>query len=569
MKTFADFGIQLGGKSGIEVQTTCPQCSATRRNKTAKCLSVNTEKNVWLCHHCDWRGNLKAGEESPGRRLYVRPDRPLNERKGPWERLSHERGIPVWVFEAEGILCVSAYMPQVEDFTECLAFPYLKNGELVNLKYRALDQKAFRQVAGAEKVLYRQDSIQQERVIITEGEFDALSCVAAGFLSVVSVPDGAPSPNVKNYTAKFTYLDQDPDPFDGVQDIILAVDNDDPGKTLQQELGRRLGVERCRFVTWPDGCKDANDVLKMHGSERLRNCIEQAQPFPAQDVVTVGDTVDAVLQVYYHGHPRGLSTGWDSVDRFYTIQPGQLTIMTGIPGHGKSEWLDALALNLCEEQGWRFAVCSPENAPIELHVAKLLEKVVRKPFRVGPSTRMSPPELGRGLEWLNAHLTFIMPSDALTLSEVIDRATLLVRRQGIRGLIIDPFNEFDHQRPAGQTETEYIGLTLTKIRQWARKWQVAVWLVAHPQKLYRREDGTYPVPTPWDISGSANWRNKADNCITVWRDESISDLPVQIHVQKIRYKHIGTVGMAELRWDRLTGRYTSVLSCEEPHGYAN
>jgi twinkle protein len=150
---------------------------------------------------------------------------------------------------------------------------------------------------------------------------------------------------------------------------------------------------------------------------------------------------------------------------------------------------------------------------------------------------------------------FIMSEDALSIQGVVDRATSLVRRHGIQGLILDPFNEFDHTRERGMTDTEYVGHILGYLKRWARKYQVHVWLVAHPQKLYRREDGTYPIPTPYDISGSSHFRNKADNCITVWRDMDNPDTPVQIHVQKVRFKHIGKVGMAELAWDELTGRY--------------
>jgi twinkle protein len=173
---------------------------------------------------------------------------------------------------------------------------------------------------------------------------------------------------------------------------------------------------------------------------------------------------------------------------------------------------------------------------------------------------MTPHELADGLGWLHESITFVMPEDALTIQGVLDRATILVRRKGIKGLIIDPFNEFDHTRERGQTETEYIGHILGALKRWARKFSVHVWLVAHPQKLYRRDDGSYPIPTPYDISGSAHFRNKADNCLTVWRDMNAPETPVQIHMQKIRFKHIGTTGMAELTWDKRTGRYRSPLA---------
>jgi len=560
--TFTDFKIELHGGSGAEVTTTCPQCSSKRKNSKAKCLSVNTEKGVWICHHCDWRGTLKAGEEQTGRKIYARPvwtDAPPSDSVSAW---FSQRGITQETVIAESIIRKVVYMPQLEDEVSCIAFPYRKHGVVVNVKYRALKDKAFRQEAGAEKIFFRQDRIAREQVVIVEGEIDALSIVQVGIDSVISVPDGAPAPTSKNYTSKFTYLDQEPDPFDGVEKIVLAVDSDEPGQVLQRELGRRLGTDRCYFVTWPKDCKDANDVLLQHDASTLRTCIANAKPFPVQDVVHVCDLTESMFERYLHGVARGISTGWENVNAHYTIQPGQLTVVTGIPGHGKSEWLDALMLNLATLHGWRVAVCSPENSPVELHCEKLVEKIVGLPFRVGPSARMSPGSLDEALTWLDEHWTFIMPEDALTIQGVLDRAQILVRRLGIRALVIDPFNEFDHTRQRGETETEYIGMTLSAIKRWARKWQVHVWLVAHPQKLSRREDGTYPIPTPWDINGSANFRNKADNCLTVWRNEALDGDPIQLHVQKIRFKHVGLIGVVELLWDRRTGRYSEMAPVE-------
>ena len=498
----------------------------------------------------------------PRRKVYRRPEWPQGEQNGPVLSFLEARGIPVAVIQQESILCVQAYLPQLEDTVPCLAFPYVKQGQVVNVKYRALTTKAFRQESGAEKVLYRQDHLTKQTVYIVEGELDALSVVVAGLDAVVSVPDGAPALRTKQYASKFTYLDQDPDPFEGVEKIVLAVDADEPGQVLQRELGRRLGMDRCWFVEWPTDCKDANEVLLTYGPEFLRLCLEQAKPFPVQDVVEVHSLSSRIMERYAHAPARGLSTGWTNVDDFYTVEPGQLTVVTGVPSSGKSEWLDALMLNLALEHDWLFAVCSPENTPVELHVEKLLEKVEGKPIRLGPSDRMSPQEVQDGLTFLQAHLRLIVAEDALTIQGVLDRATVLVRRVGIQGLVIDPFNEFDHTRERGQTETEYIGLVLGAIKRWARKWGVHVWLVAHPQKLFRREDGSYPIPTPYDINGSANFRNKADNCLTVWRDEALPGSPVQIHVQKVRHKHIGKVGMAELEGDVRTGRYSTMTTID-------
>lgn len=563
MKTFTDFGIELQGRSGVEVQTTCPQCSPHRKKPKARCLSVNTEKGVWCCHHCEWTGSLKTGTDQPSQkpRIIIKPAyRPLPP-EGALIDWFLQRSIPPDLLEREGISLMRAYLPQVEAEVPCIGFPYRRGGEVVNVKYRGLDVKAFRQVAGAEKILYRQDSVQPDQAIITEGEVDALSCVVAGFPSVVSVPDGAPAPNAKHLDGKFTFLESDP--LAGVKRIILAVDNDAPGRVLAEELARRLGRDRCYSVQWPADCKDSNDVLREHGVAVLHECLSNPKPWPIEDVVFVQDLAERVAEVYARGLRPGLSTGWGSVDQHYTVEGGQLTIITGIPSHGKSEWLDALLVNLSVLHDWRFGVCSPENWPPELHVIKLAQKFTGKPFREGPQERMQPAELVRTLQWLHEHFYMILPGQKMNVANVFTRATSLVQRYGIRGLVLDPFNEFDHTRPKGMTETEYICDVLGECKRWARQWGVHVWVVAHPQKLYRKDDGTYPVPSPYDISGSAHWRNRADNCLTIWRDQEDETGEVLLYVQKIRHRHVGRQGKIPLWWDRLTGRYEEDLPASQ------
>jgi twinkle protein len=337
------------------------------------------------------------------------------------------------------------------------------------------------------------------------------------------------------------------------------VDNDEPGKTLEAELSRRLGPERCWRVTWPEGCKDANDVLLKYDATTLRECIEEAKPFPLLGILEVQDVVDDLLKLYDGKLAGGLSTGWLTVDQHYTVRPGELTVVTGIPSHGKSQFLDALAVHLATEHDWRIGLCSPENLPIERHVAKLLEQYTGFPFHDGPSLRLPRFELAPALQWLHDHFVFMVPEDsAWSIDDLLKRAKALVQRYGIRGLILDPWNEFDHSRPSSMTETEYISRSLGNIRRFGRYHGVHVWMVAHPQKLYRQDDGTYPVPTPYDISGSAHWRNKADNCLTVWRDEANTSGEVVLYVQKVRFREVGKVGAIPLRWNKVNGRYESV-----------
>jgi twinkle protein len=507
MKTFADFGIELGGRSGVEVQTTCPQCSPLRRKSKARCLSVNTEKEVWVCHHCDWAGTLKGGVEHQAdkRKLIIKPAYQSSGSLPPnlldWFA---KRGIHEAVVTRNRITLQTVYMPQLEEEVPCIAFPYVKVGEVVNIKYRALEPKAFRQVAHAEKTFYGLDDIAGDAAVIVEGELDKLALEVAGINYAVSVPDGAPPAGSKPTDTKFEYLQTCEPLLTRLKKIIIAVDNDEPGKTLEAELSRRLGPERCWRVTWPEGCKDANDVLLKYDATTLRECIEEAKPFPLLGILEVQDVVDDLLKLYDGKLAGGLSTGWLTVDQHYTVRPGELTVVTGIPSHGKSQFLDALAVHLATEHDWRIGLCSPENLPIERHVAKLLEQYTGFPFHDGPSLRLPRFELAPALQWLHDHFVFMVPEDsAWSIDDLLKRAKALVQRYGIRGLILDPWNEFDHSRPSSMTETEYISRSLGNIRRFGRYHGVHVWMVAHPQKLYRQDDGTYPVPTPYDISGSA------------------------------------------------------------------
>ena len=259
------------------------------------------------------------------------------------------------------------------------------------------------------------------------------------------------------------------------------------------------------------------------------------------------------------GMPPGDKTGWPSVDRHYTVVPGQVTIITGWPGSGKSEWLDALLVNL-SFQGWRTAIYSPENQPLEVHTSKLLEKISGLPFGAGPSDRLPRADMTAFLCEMQGKFAFVkMPEGgALSAAKVIDAANgwLEEFKGQKRGLVIDPWNELEHHRPQGISETEYISQTLSHVRNWARANDVHVWIVAHPQKMRREENGKLPVPRPDMISGSQHWWNKADCALTVWRDmEQPDSQNVELHVQKVRFKHVGRPGIVDLQYDRVTGRY--------------
>jgi twinkle protein len=479
------------------------------------------------------------------------------------------RGISESTVRRNRIWTVRNHLPALGAEVDCIAFPYFRAGELVNIKFRALAEKAFAQVRGAEKILYGLDDISDSNgAVIVEGELDKLALEEAGIHNAVSVPDGAPAqvkagePDPED--AKFVWLANCAGYLDRLDRIILAVDNDAPGWALVEELARRLGKERCWRVRWPDSgdvpCKDANEVLLTHGAEVLRECIEAAEPYPIVGLHGVRDFAEETFALYRDGRKRGFSTGWKSLDEFMTIRPGELSVVTGVPGSGKSEFIDALAVNLASACGWRFALCSFENPPGE-QIAKLAEKFSGLPFWDGPTRRMSEADLERAMDWIADRFLLIRFDDeAPTIEAILEKARAAVMRHGIRGLVIDPYNEIEHRRPSNMTETEYVSQLLGMVKRFAQRHGVHVWFVAHPAKLQRESGGSRPVPTLYDISGSANWVNKADLGIVIHREPERDPTRVEILVRKVRFKSVGRIGAAALRWDRITGRYAELVT---------
>ena len=557
--SFSDFGIRVSDTASGEMDVPCPECSPQRKKKNDPCLSVNADDGTWFCHHCGWSGGLKrnpTGRIAPRPKVYARPAPiPKSALSEAALKYLEGRGITKAVAERNGLSSQTAWMPQEGGKVSTICIPYYRDGELINAKYRD-GKKNFRMEKGAERVLFGLDDIDPDGTVIVEGEFDKLACEVAGWENAVSVPDGAPTPDTKNYSGKFDFLDDER--VASVRRWIVAVDNDAPGVRLADELSRRFGREKCLAVEWPEGCKDANDVLIKHGPDALSDALASAKPLPIEGVFTAEDMAGEIEHLYHNGLERGVPTGWRCLDPYYTVRPGEFTVVTGIPNSGKSNWIDALCVNLARDHGWNFAMFSPENQPIADHMARIIEKYVGRPFHDGPTQRMDQTTMDVARRWVADHFNWILPGDDAdwTIDSVLERAAQLVYRHGIRGLVIDPWNEMEHLCPPDQTETQYISQSLKRIRQFGRRYGVHIWVVVHPTKLRKNEKGDYPVPTLYDCGGSAHWRNKADNGISVWRDLSPdSSSEVEIHVGKVRFRQIGKIGMASLDYQKSWAGY--------------
>lgn len=566
----------------------CPECSDTRkpahRKERTFVTTVDYEKAIYHCHHCGISGRtnmtdniVSFGPASSRVRGTFKPEtqssttsqpkpQPLPQSENPLslgtdgQAYLRSRGISIGTAEKYGVYEQDHFIRDQGE-VKCIAFPYIsKDGTHYATKFRSTEDKGFaadgapREFFGLQMFLASSDY----DIIIAEGEIDALSFAEVGHLAV-SIPNGAN----KKFSGEggFDYLWEAKDILDGADRIILALDNDEPGKATAEEIARRLGKARCWRVVWPDGVKDANDILVRNGDsssadaspassgERLRELIDDAEPWPVSGLYDANHFYKEVVQTRSTGLNRGLSTGYPSLDDLYSIDQGQLTIVTGAPGAGKSEFVDQLMCNLAETHGWTFAICSFENEP-RIHITKLISKRARKPFW---DQGMSDVDFEVAYQWVQEHFTFIYHTDGTlsTLDDILDRLGAAVMRYGIRGVVIDPYNYI--MRDKNLSETDWISEMLTKVKVFCTAHGVHCWFVAHPTKLRKNDDGVLPVAGGYDISGSAAWFAKTDNGLTVYRKEGSEY--VSIHIWKIRFQWNGRLGATGLKYNPRTTRY--------------
>jgi len=548
MSNWSDLGIHIPyGRTSGKVKTICPECQkGARRHKKDRSLSVNLDDGLYKCHYCGFSGVANEKKDyfnytRMEKKVYKKPQwsnkTDLSDAVVKW--FEDERGISQGTLKAMRITEGLGYSRTENRTVKAMQFNYFRDGELVNIKSRTRD-KSFSFVADCELILYNIDSLKGEtEVIITEGEIDALSYVECGYKAVVSVPNGA------NGTE---YLDDYIELFDDKETIYIAVDTDKKGIILRDELIRRFGPEKCKIVSYGPECKDANEHLKKYKKESLKLTIANAEDIRIEGVFSLSDIKQQVDLLFRKGLVKGYTTGHYQLDNLISFETGRLCIVTGIPGHGKSEFVDEIIVRLNLRYGLKFGLFTPENHPLSYHVAKLVSKFTGKRFEENSLTQS---DYEQACTHIDNNFFYICPEDNFLVDTILAKAEYLVKKRGIKGLVIDPYNTIEHQIPHGVSETNYISELLSKLVTFARKRDVLVFLVAHPRKMEVKQ-GVVVAPNLYDVNGSANFYNKADFGLTVYRNGAV----VRIDVHKVKFKHLGHSGSSDFSYDTDTGRYT-------------
>lgn len=516
----------------------CPECSHLRKKKKDKCLQYYSDTNSAYCFNCQTTFfEYKPFEQ----KQYFAPEwKNKTELTDKLVKYFESRMISQNTLNLMKIYSDREWMPQFNKETEVICFPYFFDGKLVNIKYRGAN-KSFKLVSNAELIFWNLDCLKEyNSVIIVEGEIDALTFIENKINNVISVPNGA--------NKNLEYLDNYIGLFDQLETIYLATDQDTKGIELRDEFIRRFGVEKCKIISFKE-CKDANEYFCKYGGIAFKDVVKDAKEIPVKGVITANQMQNELIDLYKNGLKKGLSIGNDEIDKYISWETSRIAISTGIPGSGKSEFVDYIVSRLNLLYGWKAAYFTPENYPLKYHYAKLYEKYIGKKFK----------DLGNDIDFdiayehIKDNYFWILNEDDLTIDKILENAKYLIKTKGIKILVIDPYNKIDHQYSSRISETQYVSKFLDKLIMFGKLNDILIFLIAHPRKMQKGE-----IPTLYDISGSANFYNKTDYGFTVHRefsDENLMTNEIQVHFQKIKFKNLGEQGVSELRYNYNNGRF--------------
>lgn len=609
---FEDLGIRT--KPGrTRYATTCPKCSESRKKTKQTCLTVNNSPgNRWFnCNHCGWSGNLDLLDKYDKVREKSRmPDDParLKAYSQSFTKYLKSRGFSIKTLLKEQIYEIPGRGGQI-----VIGFPFFIGKTLVNVKFyklgakkdkwfqlpRSLGTKVCFWGFGDHTFELSEDKKETNKVIISEGEWDRLTWKEYGYKNVLSVPQGAPSATAKNFKKEFEYANESY--FTELSKLVdifyLAVDADEPGDVLKEQLAIILGKEKCRIIRYPQGYKDINEVSKGNkeknlealGKEGVDSCFNNSTSYPLKGIIKTSQVSRELSRIRDIGFVPGIGIGVPELDYMFTIKRKHISFWTGVPSGGKSVFLRWYIVELIRHNysmGLKFALFTPENRPIEREYAKIAQVITGQNIQKGQYNSMNDETYRKTMNFIERHFTVISPDrwnyesfdgeikmqQVNTLNSILNYVKYLVKTEGIFGYIIDAWNKVDHEQPKYITETNYISSQLDMLIDFNTYYNVHSFIVAHPTKLSKNKLGNYEMPSLYDIKGTSAWNEKADLGIVIHRnrfraiyekekrgDDDDRDYvvrhnaPLIIKSEKIRFEELGNTDILRMVMNKSGG----------------
>lgn len=612
MASFEELNIKITpGK--VRGTTICPQCNSSRQHhKDARCLTYNNEPdNQWYkCHHCTFQGNLGSMEKyakvlenarmpTQIAETYSKEIREYWDSRGLDTKLCMSRKIYEFSYSKKPTLGFPTYIGQTLVDVKYLNIRWKKGDEFS--KWWNLPNKFGTKTLpwGLEYLNFPPE--EQKTMIWTEGHVDTLTWYQCQYKNAVSVPSGAPPADAKNFEHEFDYITDKyvQSVIADVQLHIIATDGDAPGIKLRNHLALILGKEKCKYINYPSGYKDINEIymgvnkedkqLPALGKAGVDECYQNLSSFPVKGIVRPQDVREELEMIAADGFTPGFGIGIPAIDELFTLKRKQFTVVTGLPSSGKSVWVrwylsEFVRHNDKEDVKW--ALFTPENRPVSREQAKVAEVITGQSFKRGYRNSMSEELRAKTLRYIQKKFFFIAPnklsfetwlgkvdSDHVnSMESLLQYLVYLKKTENIFGFVIDAWNKIEHEQPKNQTETTFISKQLDYLINFCDVYDVHCILIAHPTKI-EKVGINYRMPCLYDIKGSSAWKEKPDVGIIIHRymnkkkkaedipDDATDDDKVMIDteapniivVEKIRFEETGKLGKIKMRMDFAKG----------------
>jgi twinkle protein len=416
------------------------------------------------------------------------------------------------------------FFPQANKSLPCFVIPaYSEDGEkLLMAKYIAIERtseggKYCMANKGAEYHLLGMHTCDKKSgtIVVCEGEIDAMTVSSAGY-NAVSVPFGAKADSEDGEINKGNaWIDNDWDWLQSKSDILLAMDNDKTGIAAQQTLLRRIGLERCLLVTWPEETKDANETFTENYPEFLK-ALATAKAVNPEMLATINDFREGVWEEFYpKSEDRiGSKMSWDTTGEFpLRIRRGEMSTWQGYTKHGKTTLMSNELVNMIGTELQRICIASMEIKP-----EKTLRTIIRQFIgKTKPMTATGDPDrkyFDLVCDFLNDHVWFYSKVGECTLESILEVFSYAARRYGVTQFVVDSLMKLD----LNEEDLPSVKLVMNKLTAFAREYDVHVHLVAHSKKPTDKRPEDKHWPDKYQICGTGNIVNITHNIFCVYRN---------------------------------------------------
>lgn len=603
---WASHGILPLGEKGNYSHQNCPKCSK-------KALLSDKNTGDFFCENCHWDGNVINNKFS---QKFNKDNKNLTK---PWwtnvdnpealyEKISEKYNIDKKTLDRLGIVYHKHYFRNNNKIKGSLVIPSysIDKSKINNYHFLPLDKDANildyqdnlnNNIIGLNElnIESKSNSEDDDHIYITNSIIDYLTLQQANEESemrVICIPPAIKEIDFEN-PESWSFLTSIEKQIFRFKNFTTLFSQTNANEKFKMEIARRLGLHLCSYINFQDYSEllpnkkpediSIFDCFKEGYEEAVREILDKKTAYPIQGLHQLSEYEDEIDDIYENGLDPGYSWGYGQLDPYLRFQFKQWTLVTGIPGHGKSSFVESCLLNIAYLHNFKIAMYSPENTPLSRFYIAMMQKASGKSYTKDENykgEKIGREEHEYWKKWINDRFFSILPEDnvsksenfsiengntgSMTLGGILSLAAKAVFRHGVKIIVIDPWTEVEHQRPNGMTELEYLSKGLSMIKMFAKTYDVHVIMVAHPTKMLPLPDGSYPIPTPYNIAGGAHWRNKGDNIFTVYRnvgfpDEDITD----IYIQKIRFSELGRVGSFSIRADKVTNFYFDDIDQEK------